>query len=129
MLPHHCCHKRERETSANPFGIYHPKRESSETSLSHFRSGTRKPQRDVKTRENQVETGVLCKNLFQIEKKFYLSIEIYASSFKCGPTELFEEKVLLKQNCLKPVAIRGGFSRNKKIIHFLKGTQSWTGKN
>ena len=33
----------ERETSANAFRIYHPERESSETSSSHFRSGMVKP--------------------------------------------------------------------------------------
>ena len=34
------------------------------------------PQRDVNTRENQVETQVLHKILIQKEKKFFLSMEI-----------------------------------------------------
>ena len=33
----------EKETTAKPFGKYHHNRESSETSFSHFRSGTEKP--------------------------------------------------------------------------------------
>ena len=64
----------ETETSANPSRICHSNRESSETSFSHLRSGTGNPWRDVRTREIQVETRVLCKTLNQNEKKFFLSI-------------------------------------------------------
>ena len=43
-----------------------------------------------------------------------LSIEIYGISLKCELIELFEEKELLDQNCLKQKIIRGGFLKNKK---------------
>ena len=99
----------ETETSANPSRICHSNRESSETSFSHLRSGTGNPWRDVRTREIQVETRVLCKTLNQNEKKFFLSIEIYAISLKCELTELLKEKELLKHICLKKNIIRGGF--------------------
>ena len=69
----------------------------------------------------------LCKILIQKEKKFFLSLqENYASSLKCELTELLEEKELLKQNCVKPNIIRGGFLKNKKIICCLKFKRSWT---
>ena len=52
---------------------------------------------DVKTRESQVETLVLCKFLIQKGKRIFLSIEIFAMSFKCELTALFEEKELLNK--------------------------------
>ena len=61
----------------------------------------RDPWRDVKTRVSQVETQVLCKILTQKQEKFFLSMgDVHAISLKWELTELFEEKELLKQNCL-----------------------------
>ena len=107
------------QTSANPFGVYHSNREGSETCFSHFRSGTVKlAARCQNKRKSSRDSGVVQHSLSE-EKKFFLSIEIYAISWKCELTEL-DERELLKQNCLKPKITRGGFLRNKKIICCLK---------
>ena len=81
------------------------------------------PWRDVKTRESQDDTQVLCNILIQ------KSTENYEISLKCELSELFEGKELLKQKCLEPNVIRGGYSKNKKIICCQKLNRSWTSKN
>ena len=89
--PHHCCHR--RETSANLFGVFHSNRESSETCFSHFRSGTGKlVARCLNKRKSSRDSGVVQNSLSE-EKKFFLSIENYAISWKCELTEPGRERV------------------------------------
>ena len=52
------------------------------TPVRTFVPARRNPWRNVKTREIQVETQVLCKILIEKEKKFFLSMEIYATFFE-----------------------------------------------
>ena len=59
---------------------------------------------------------MLCIILVQKGKRFFLSTKINVNSLKNELTKLFEERELLKRNCLKPNVIRGSFLENKKII-------------
>ena len=62
---------------------------------------------------------MLCVSLIQEEKNLSEQKDIYAISWRCELIRLFEDKELLKRNCLKPNIIRGSVFRNKKIIHCL----------
>ena len=68
-------------------------------------------------RESQVETQVLLKILIQKEKKFFLSIEIYATFLEMRADR----------------AVRGererGFLKNKKDYLLSEVNRSWASKN
>ena len=62
----------ERETSANPLGIYHSNRERAEASFSHLRSGIGKPiARSPKKRKSSRDSGAVRDSCSEGEKVLF----------------------------------------------------------
>ena len=118
----------QRETSANPFGIFHSDGENSETSFLRFRSGTVKTiARRQDKRKSSRDLGVVPDSHPEREKVLSQHRDL-RNFLKSERIKLFEEAELLGQNCLEPKIIRRGFMKNKKSICCLKRNLSWTSK-
>ena len=117
----------ERQTSANPFGIYQSNRESSETSFSHFsfRLGET-PWRDVQTKRKLSRDSSVVQDSQterEREKKLVLSDQVRACRAVRG--ERVAQTKLSEAEYHTEEASWG----NKKIIYCLKRNLSWTSKN
>ena len=86
----------ERERQVRTHADFITLIESSGTSLSHFRYST-------------VKSVARGQNKRKPRDKSSISL-------KCELAKLFEVKELLKQSCLRPNIIRGGFLRNKRCF-------------